>query len=197
MHIAGFRIMDNIDRIMQEADRLGFGVSYGKYRAAYPDGSKDILTGTARESLDYDDDLRKCKICGREFFATHGNQAYCSAECSDKGRIKRQSQYDKKRHAVKVRSCKECGATITRKGARSYCSDACAKDGRRRGNAQWARDKVSGVGSTSRLIQLTCSYCGKEFETFDHKKKLCSPECASKSKSAKIRKWHEDKYKEG
>lgn len=189
--------MDNIDRIMKEADRLGFGVSYGKYRAAYPDGSKNVVSATAQEPLEYEDDLRKCKICGKEFSATHGNQAYCGPECSDKARIKRQSKYDKKRHSKPVRSCIECGATITRKGARSYCSDACAREGRRKSSAKWAQDKVSGVGATSRLVKLTCSFCGKEFETFNHQKRVCSPECASKSKSAKIRKWHEDKYKEG
>lgn len=33
--------MDNIDRIMKEADRAGFGCSYGKYRAAHPDSIGD------------------------------------------------------------------------------------------------------------------------------------------------------------
>lgn len=35
--------MDNIDRIMKEAAQAGYGVSYGKYRAAHPDGSKDVI----------------------------------------------------------------------------------------------------------------------------------------------------------
>ena len=35
--------MDNIDRIMKEAAKAGYGVSYGKYRAAHPDGGKDVI----------------------------------------------------------------------------------------------------------------------------------------------------------
>lgn len=192
--------MDNIDRIMKEADRLGFGVSYGKYKAAYPGGGKCAPSAPAPKELDYVDDIRKCKLCGKEFTIIHGNQAYCSTKCSDEARAMQMRKSElaraEKRRAAFGRRCKECGAKITRKSAKYYCSEKCAEEGRRKNNTEWARNKSRGLLPCSVSVKVVCGFCGKEFETFDHKKKYCSPECVSKGKRAKMRKWHEDR-KEG
>ena len=81
--------MDALDLAMREAERLGFGVSYGKYKAAYPNGSGDVITPAVKTDLDYEDDSRQCRLCGKTFTITHGNQRYCSADCSDRAKDSR------------------------------------------------------------------------------------------------------------
>lgn len=192
--------MDKLDEIMKEADRLGFGVSYGKYKAAYPDSGRRVPPAPAPKELDYEDDFRKCRLCGKEFIITHGNRAYCSIECSEQAKAM-QIRKSELARAVKGRAasaglCKECGTKITRKRAKSYCSEKCAREGRRKNNTAWARNKSKGLLPCSVSTKVVCGFCGKEFETFDHKKKYCSPECVSNGKRAKMRKRYEDK-KEG
>lgn len=189
--------MDKLDEIMKEADRLGFGVSYGKYKAAYPDGGRRVSPAPASKKLDYIDDFRTCRLCGKEFTMTQGNRAYCSIECSEEARAKymRKSELARaeKRRAACGGRCKECGAMITRKSAKSYCSEKCAREGRRKNNEAWYRNKAKGLLPCSVSTKVVCGFCGKEFETFDHKKKYCSPECVSNGKRAKMRKRYEDK----
>lgn len=135
--------MDNIDRIMKEADRLGFGCSYGKYRAAHPEGIKDVTPAPVAE-LECEDDLRLCKICGKQFVVTHGNRTYCSCECADQGRINRQREYDHNRNRTEPKFCRECGAVITQKYASCYCSADCRKAGKRKIDAALKAKKRSG-----------------------------------------------------
>lgn len=131
--------MDNIARIMKEADRLGFGVSYGKYRAAYPNGSGDVVPAAAQEPLEYEDDLRKCKICGREFSATHGNQAFCSAECKAEAEKKRQREWYRKKNGVPDSAvCVICGVQFKPKGPRNKCcSKECSRKNKQQSSARW------------------------------------------------------------
>lgn len=131
--------MDNIDRIMKEADRLGFGVSYGKYRAAYPNGSGSAIPASAQEKLDYEDDLRSCKICGKEFFARHGNQACCSAECKLEAEKKRQRDWYHKRHkAPDAAVCVICGVQFKPEGSRKKCcSRECSRENKRKSSVRW------------------------------------------------------------
>ena len=89
----GCSAMDNIDRMMKEAERLGFGVSYGKYRAAYPNGSADVIAPAVETDLDEENELRACRRCGKKFAITHGNQRYCSVDCSEEAKNKRQQQW--------------------------------------------------------------------------------------------------------
>jgi predicted nucleic acid-binding Zn ribbon protein len=130
--------MDNIDRIMKEADRLGFGCSYGKYRVAYPDSIEDA--GAAAPKIPPKPE-KNCKCCGASFVPNHANQVYCSPECKDKiqvGRIRKSEQKRKgeaKRTAPK-KFCKTCGSDIPISSQRrSYCCDECAAEGSRKYNA--------------------------------------------------------------
>ena len=131
--------MDNIDRIMKEADRLGFGVSYGKYRAAYPDGSKAVVSAAAQEPLECEDDLRMCKICGKEFLPTHGNQACCSAECKAEAEKKRQREWYRKKHEIPDTAvCAICGVQFKPKSPRNKCcSKECSRKNKQQSSARW------------------------------------------------------------
>ena len=102
--------MDNIDRIMKEADRLGFGVSYGKYRAAYPNGSGGVVL-SAPKPKPPEKPSGTCKLCGKTFVRRHANALYCSAECKIEAEKKRQRDwYGKKADIPSVAVCVICGA---------------------------------------------------------------------------------------
>lgn len=131
--------MDNIDRIMKEAERLGFGVSYGKFRAAYPGGTPGDPPKAPQPSNEEKPTV-ECRLCGKPFIVTHGNQQYCSAECSVEVANKRIKAYERrklqeKRNAAAPRFCIVCGVTIpVGSQRRSYCSDECSKEGNRKMN---------------------------------------------------------------
>ena len=139
--------MDNIDRIMKEADRLGFGVSYGKYRAAYPNGGN--VVAKPAESEPPKRLSGTCRGCGKPFIKTHGSQAYCSQECSHAAARKRQdAHYKRKRLKEKkllIISCAECGADFRAvKVTQKYCGPKCAKAGNRKTAARRRAAQKSG-----------------------------------------------------
>ena len=141
--------MDNIDRIMKEADRLGFGVSYGKYRAAYPNGSGEVLA-QAPKSEPAQKPTRKCRRCGSPFVIMHGSQAYCSPDCSQAAVIERQNAcYRRKRLKEKrllIISCSECGTDFRAvRETQKYCCPECAKEGGRKNAAKWRAANKDGV----------------------------------------------------
>lgn len=133
--------MDNIDRMMKEADRLGFGVSYGKYRAAYPNGSSGAnLKAAAGRS---EKPSATCRHCGKPFVIRHGNQQYCSGECRDAVVMARQRKWEKdarkrRQQAGYVKVCAVCAADFrTSDSRKKYCCEECQKKGRRRNAALW------------------------------------------------------------
>jgi predicted nucleic acid-binding Zn ribbon protein len=130
--------MDNIDRIMKEADRLGFGVSYGKYRAAYPNGSGDVYP-TAPKKKPPDRPSASCRYCGKAFVQSHASQAYCSEECREVVFRDRQRRISTRKSKVpKVAMCAICGADFKPKtSAAKYCCRECAIEGRRKADAAW------------------------------------------------------------
>lgn len=137
--------MDNIDRIMKEADRLGFGCSYGKYRAAYPNGSADVLP-TAKQASS-GKKTAACRRCGKMFVVRHGNQSYCSDECAYEVLIERQREYPKARPKYpQKRSCSICGSDFMAVRSNNlYCSKDCAREGNRRKSASWRAAQKEGV----------------------------------------------------
>lgn len=146
MHAVRCRTMDNIDRIMKEAERLGFGVSYGKYRAAYPNGCKEVLPAApARKAPEKKS--KTCKHCEKSFVPKHYSQCYCSIECADQSQQERQQKYyvdqkTKAHQASPLKFCKECGVTIPADSMKkTYCCAECAREGRRKVSASWRAAK--------------------------------------------------------
>ena len=144
--------MDNIDKMMLEAERLGFGVSYGKYRAAYPNGTGGIL-GKAPPEPSPKRDPVPCKRCGKSFIPIRKNEKYCSDDC--RGAVKREYNLVYKReyyHSHKQnptipadKYCEECGATIPASSKRKkFCCEECAKDGNRKLVKSWQSRKQKG-----------------------------------------------------
>lgn len=130
--------MDNIDRAMKEAERLGFGVSYGKYRAAYPSGSAGVLP-SPRKSAVPQKPAASCVCCGKPFVRTHASQVYCSEECRYIVFRKRQNDYARRKTAAPlVAMCAICGADFKPKSRKSkYCCKECAHEGSRKVAALW------------------------------------------------------------
>ena len=141
--------MDNIDKMMKEADRLGFGVSYGKYRAAYPNGSGDVLVRPV-EPKPVQNPSRRCRRCGKPFVGTHGSQAFCSEECGNAAIMERQNAWRKRKRLKEKRlliiSCAECGADFRAvRKTQKYCCAECSREGHRKTAANWRAIHKKGV----------------------------------------------------
>ena len=137
--------MDALDLAMREAERLGFGVSYGKYKAAHPNGSGDVLPKKMPEQQPLIPQA-VCKHCGQPFVPDYGRQKHCSQKCADATRRMRQAQYDQKRANAKRKSaasvldrvCIVCGADFKTKDHRkTICSGECSAERRRQLAKAW------------------------------------------------------------
>ena len=138
--------MDNIDRMMKEADRLGFGVSYGKYRAAYPNGSGGVVPATQKPKLP-EKPTGTCLMCGKLFVKDHANNIYCGPECKIAAERKRQRDWYAKRIVVPtVAVCMICGADFKPKNSRGKCCSAeCIRERQRRTSARWRAARKKGA----------------------------------------------------
>ena len=69
-------MMDNLEKDVAAAMRLGYGVHYGRYKADYPKTKED--TGA-------DPYIRECRYCGKRFRAAglRNGKLYCDDWCRD------------------------------------------------------------------------------------------------------------------
>lgn len=133
--------MDNIDRMMKEADRLGFGVSYGKYQVACFNGTVEPVSAPSKPKQ-REKPSRACGHCGKQFVISHGNQRYCSTECKYAVQLARQAAYGKanglRKRTLQTLVCIECGADFKAfRSSQKYCCKECASDGSRKTQARW------------------------------------------------------------
>lgn len=137
--------MDNIDRVMKEADRLGFGVSYGKYQAAVSSGSVKAIS-SVEKAKPPEKPTGICKMCGRLFVKSHANNIYCGPECKIAAERKRQRDwYGKKILVPAVAACVICGAEFKPLNSRGKCcGPTCARENRRRLSARWRAAQKGG-----------------------------------------------------
>lgn len=137
--------MDNIDRIMKEADRLGFGVSYGKYRAAYPNGSGDVIPATPKQKPP-EKPTGSCKMCGKFFVKSHASNLYCSAECKYEAEKKRNRDLSRRKTTLPaVAVCVICGADFKPKNSRSKCCGReCSEELQRNATRRWRAEHKKG-----------------------------------------------------
>lgn len=138
--------MDNIDRMMKEADRLGFGVSYGKYRAAYPNGSADVLPSPPKPKPP-ERPSGICKMCGKNFVKSHANTIYCGPECKIAAERKRQRDwYHNKTKVPAIAVCIICGADFKPKKVNcKTCGQECRRENNRRLSARWRAAQKEGA----------------------------------------------------
>ena len=71
--------MSNLDRDIKEAERLGYGVHYGQYKADHPGELPK-----AEEELP--EETTKCAECGELFVPRKENQLYCCIRCKERNR---------------------------------------------------------------------------------------------------------------
>lgn len=146
--------MDNIDRMMQEADRLGFGVSCGKYQAACRDGRVKSVSAPPKPRLPEKPAI-PCRHCGNPFVRNHANQVYCSPECKYAAQQAKQAASYKKAAGKKkqlILVCVECGADFKAlRSSQKYCCKECAKDGNRKVQARWWAAHKKGATDGSSL----------------------------------------------
>lgn len=184
--------MDALDYAMQEAERLGFGVSYGKYKAAHPNGGGCISTLPEQKAVS-EKPVRKCVRCGKAFSPTHGNQTYCCAYCADEAKSAQQEKLRKKRHLEKKLSspkfCKMCGATIIEGNRTTYCSKECEEDGHRKQSKQRQQSRP--------YVEVKCTCCGIVFKTQNPRRKTCSEKCCNTRREETLILRRADKKAEG
>ena len=136
--------MDALDLAMREAERLGFGVSYGKYKAAYPNGSGDVLPKPNRSRIPNKKTIA-CRRCGAQFVPIHGCQKYCGAECKSISVTERARRDYRKAHCIEksedpVTFCSICGSDFAPGDLRmKYCSEECKRKAIRKAQAVYYR----------------------------------------------------------
>ena len=132
--------MDALDLAMREAERLGIGVSYGKYKAAYPNGSGHVLPKPNRSRIPPKKTIA-CRRCGVQFVPIQGSQKYCGAECKAMSVTERARRDYRKAHGVvksenPVTSCAICGSDFAPGDLRmKYCSEECKREAIRKSQA--------------------------------------------------------------
>ena len=117
--------MDNLARDVREAERLGYGCHYGRYKVDHPhtrDEPDEPVCETRHKP-------KKCPECGESFIPDHGCQKYCSIACNNRA-IRRRYREN---HPIKEISggyqkvCPVCGDGFGTYIARQVCcSRACA-----------------------------------------------------------------------
>ena len=76
--MAKTRKLDNIERDVVAAMKLGYGVHYGHYKADYPHTKDCSPTKDHPQSLPDAGEEFHCALCGKVFLRSHGGQKYCS-----------------------------------------------------------------------------------------------------------------------
>ena len=117
--------MDRIEYDVMEAERLGYGIHYGHYKADHPisDWTPEIANRPKPIPP------RKCKECETEFIPDRPNMWYCCDDCRNRRNARLGYQKRKKRkHFPKGQAvCPVCGSDFYRKHIYTEtCSRTCA-----------------------------------------------------------------------
>jgi hypothetical protein len=126
-------------------------------------------------------EIRKCKHCGKEFTITpyvakKRKAEYCSIVCRNKS-IKKGKGHG---YQYLKLTCLECGKEFkARPGIKGFCSRECVNKNIRK-REKW--------GAERQKIKVICQICGIEFEAFPSQIekdgcKYCSKKCAGENKT--------------
>lgn len=121
--------MDNLSKDVAAAQRLGYGVHYGRYKVDYPhtkDHSVDLIP-------EMDDAIppKYCRHCGKPFNPKDGHQVVCSEECRHERRKEmnriNKTNHNREKHPVGEGVCPVCGRTFQKFSRHhTYCGKSCA-----------------------------------------------------------------------
>ena len=117
--------MDNLARDVREAERLGYGCHYGRYKVDHPytrDEPDEPVCETRHKP-------KKCPECGESFIPDHGCQKYCSIACNNRVIQRRyREKHSGRQMGAPVRNCVVCGEAYgTYKKTQMTCCRACGQ----------------------------------------------------------------------
>ena len=124
-------------------------------------------------------EIRKCKICGKEFKTLRIKPAKtCSTNC--KNYLKRYSQY--------IHHCKTCGKEIPLFSKHDFCSEECINNYKPKKNYKLVKRTFSYKKTIyiHQLRFLVCPICNKNFITTNKKQIYCSFNCQTKADNKSI-----------
>lgn len=90
------RPKDNIDLDMEDAERLGYGVHYGRFKADHPytkDANEDRLYPKKKQKPQQEQQEKQrvckiyenvCPVCGKKFTTPNRKRIYCDDVCKAK-----------------------------------------------------------------------------------------------------------------
>lgn len=78
--------MDNLDKDIAMAMKLGYGCHYGAYKADHPH-TRDITDSAQNQTVK----MMVCERCGQRYFKRKHNQKYCSTRCQQLAGMQRYS----------------------------------------------------------------------------------------------------------
>lgn len=140
------RVLDNIERDVVAAMKLGYGVHYGRYKADYPHTKADDVTAAVPKPAPEAEERAFCVLCGTEFLRSHGCQKYCSDECRRSATKARwQTYYQRKKTEPRPVVCPECGKTfLPANGRQKYCTHLCTRKANQKKRTQRRREERYG-----------------------------------------------------
>ena len=121
--------MSNLDRDLAEANRLGYGVWYGRYKADHPGepvAAKPVVVEEVTEA-DLLDGI--CEICGKPFRKYNSQQKRCSGGCSEVAHRRMMAEkYRKKNVITEKLTCPKCAAVfLPVHRSQKYCCRSCQR----------------------------------------------------------------------
>ena len=125
--------MDNIEKDVAAALRLGYGCRYGRYKVDYPHTAVRIVEAVPEP--EDDEPPRYCRHCGKEFSPNTGHQIFCTDECRlERKRLRnRISKNSAEKRPVGEVHCPICGRIAPKmSNGQKYCGKSCAAVARNR-----------------------------------------------------------------
>lgn len=115
--------MDNLDRDVKAAMRLGYGVHYGRYKVDYPNTKDD-----AEEMPLPTKPSKRCPECGMEFVPGRVDQKFCTDDCRNRANMRLRSRRKSiPELPIGPASCAVCGNRFQRyKKHQETCGRNCA-----------------------------------------------------------------------
>lgn len=121
--------MSNLDRDLAEANRLGYGVWYGRYKADHPAVPVEEPEPEVEPLVKEDPNDAVCVICGMHFRKRRLTQKYCGMACSEEANRRRsKAKFERNAPIIKELTCPYCGIVfLPMNRAQKYCSRECQR----------------------------------------------------------------------
>ena len=110
---------------LEQMQRLGYGVNYGRYQMDHLSGPVPVKK-TAPEQEIPAEKPHQCRFCGKDFEPQNPSARYCSDRCRMDGINMRYRERQRKNGVSDEAECLHCGKVFRRKhNSTKYCSKAC------------------------------------------------------------------------